>query len=77
MKATDILKNEHRVILRVLKCLAAATEQAKAGGTLEVGPCRKMIEFFRGFADRCHHGKEEAHFFPTARQRGESPARPL
>src|SRR5512135_3055281 len=61
---------EHRVILRVLQCLSAAADRAEKEGGLDVESIPKMLEFFRGFADRCHHGKEEAHFFPVARQRG-------
>jgi len=70
MKATDILQEEHRVILRVLQCLSAAADRAEKEAGLDVESIPKMLEFFRGFADRCHHGKEEAHFFPVARQRG-------
>ena len=70
MKATDILQEEHRVILRVLQCLSAAVDRGATEGGLDVESIPKMLEFFRGFADRCHHGKEEAHFFPVARQRG-------
>jgi hemerythrin-like domain-containing protein len=70
MKATEVMREEHRVIERVLQCLTAATDQAEDGGTLDGASARKMIDFLRGFADRCHHGKEEAKFFPLARQRG-------
>ena len=70
MKATDVMREEHRVIKRVLLCLTAAADQAEKGDMLDAESIRKMIEFFRGFADRCHHGKEEARFFPVARQRG-------
>ena len=56
MKATDILRKEHVVIKRVLQCLTAATDQAEKIGTLDSESLRKMIEFFRGFADHCHHG---------------------
>ena len=70
MKATDVMREEHRVIKRVLQCLTAAADQAEKGEALNMESGRKMIEFFRGFADRCHHGKEEAKFFPLARQRG-------
>jgi hemerythrin-like domain-containing protein len=70
MKATNILQEEHRVILRVLQCLSAAAKQAEKESRLDVESIRKMLEFFRGFADRCHHGKEEVLFFPVAHQRG-------
>ena len=70
MKATDTMRAEHAVIKRVLQCLTKALDQVAHGGTLDGASAAKMIEFFREFADRCHHGKEEAHFFPLARQRG-------
>jgi len=70
MKATDIMTDEHRLIKGVLQCLAAAIDRAEQGGSLDIESIREMIEFFREFADRCHHGKEEVYFFPLARQRG-------
>ena len=56
MKATDVMREEHRVIKRVLLCLTAAADPAEKGDMLDAESIRKMIEFFRGFADRCHHG---------------------
>ncbi len=70
MNATDTMKEEHRLILRVLQCLSAAADQAEKEPGIDVGSIQKMLEFFRGFADGCHHAKEEAHFFPLARLRG-------
>ncbi len=64
MKATDILKEEHQVILRVLDCLAAVAKDAERTNNLDTDSLRKSLEFFRGFADACHHGKEEAQLFP-------------
>jgi hemerythrin-like domain-containing protein len=65
MKATDILREEHQVILRVLDCLAAMVECAEQRNELDTENIHKAIEFFRGFADACHHGKEEAQLFPV------------
>jgi len=70
MSATDTMREEHGVILRVLRCLSASADQAEKEPGLDVESIQKMLEFFRGFADGCHHAKEEAHFFPLARQRG-------
>ena len=69
MKATDTMKEEHRLILRVLQCLSAAADQAEKEPGLDVESIQKMLEFFRGFADRCHHAKEEAHFWFIRRKR--------
>jgi hemerythrin-like domain-containing protein len=70
MKATDTMKEEHRLILRVLQCLSVAADKAEKEPGLDVESIQKMLEFFRDFADRCHHAKEEDHFFPLARSRG-------
>ena len=63
MKPVEILKNEHRVIEVVLNCLESMAEKALRDGKLEAEPARQAVDFFRNFADRCHHGKEEAHLF--------------
>lgn len=70
MKATDIMKAEHRTIERVLECLRRATDQAEQSAALDGESIRGMLQFFRDFADQCHHGKEEKRFFPVARRRG-------
>ncbi len=70
MKATDVLRAEHRIIQSVLKCLAAATEDVAAGGRLDVTSCGQMLVFFREFVDACHHRKEEGYLFPVTQQRG-------
>jgi len=70
MKPTDILSSEHRVIEQVLSCLEKMLDQAAAAGRLEPQPAKDAVAFFRNFADRCHHGKEEAHLFPAMEARG-------
>lgn len=70
MTPTEVLSAEHRVILRVLSCLEAIVEEASAQGKLEAEPAASAIAFFRGFADQCHHGKEEKYLFGLMEQRG-------
>lgn len=70
MKATDILSREHEVILQMLDCLERIVEEASANGKLEAQPARDAIGFFQIFADKCHHGKEEAHLFPAMEAKG-------
>jgi hemerythrin-like domain-containing protein len=70
MQATDVLMSEHRVIEMVLSCLEAITAQAEASGTLDAISAAQTLDFLRGFADRCHHGKEEKHLFPLLESRG-------
>jgi hemerythrin-like domain-containing protein len=70
MKPTEILGNEHRIIERVLSCLEAISRQAKSAGRLDEHSAKDAVAFFRNFADRCHHGKEEAHLFPALEAKG-------
>jgi hemerythrin-like domain-containing protein len=70
MKATDILMDEHRVIEQVLNCLEKLANRCEAGETLDSDSALEALAFFRNFADRCHHGKEEGHLFPLLEARG-------
>lgn len=68
--ATEILRNEHDAILRMLD----ATEEVarRLGRSEHVQPkmLEDLLEFFRLFADRCHHGKEEDLLFPLLEKKG-------
>jgi hemerythrin-like domain-containing protein len=70
MKPTEILSAEHRVIEQVLNVLEKMTAQAEQTGTLEKRDASDAVEFFRMFADKCHHGKEEAQLFPALEAKG-------
>jgi hemerythrin-like domain-containing protein len=70
MKATEILMDEHRVIEQVLSCLEKLADRCEAGEKLDGTSALEALEFFRNFADRCHHGKEEGHLFPLLEARG-------
>jgi len=70
MRPTEILMDEHRVIETVLDCLEAMAARCAEGGSLDAQSAREAVDFFRGFADRCHHGKEEAELFPAMEARG-------
>ena len=70
MLATEILSQEHQVILRVLDCLEQMIQTAASTGRLDGEAARDAIEFFQVFADQGHHGKEEAHLFPAMEAKG-------
>ncbi len=70
IKPLEILMNEHRVIEQVLSCLEKVTERCQVEGKLDEDSTRQALEFFRTFADRCHHGKEEAQLFPVLQGHG-------
>lgn len=66
-KATEALKHEHRIIERVLE---AVQRLADSSAELSIDPWGKAIEFIRGFADQCHHLKEEKILFPALENHG-------
>lgn len=63
MEATDILMNEHRVIERVLDALEIAARALKQGAAVRPGFFLDAADFIAGFADGCHHRKEEGVLF--------------
>lgn len=63
MKATDVLSEEHRVIERVLDSLEAGANRLEAGEPISPEFFLSAVEFVRGFADGCHHRKEEGSLF--------------
>jgi len=62
-QAIDMLMHEHRVIEKVLEALLAFTDRLEQGGQGERATLSEFAEFFRNFADKCHHGKEEDKLF--------------
>jgi hemerythrin-like domain-containing protein len=65
--ATEVLKEEHRVIEKVLDALERL---ANAAETSALAEWDKVIDFARNFADKCHHLKEENLLFPALEERG-------
>jgi hemerythrin-like domain-containing protein len=72
MSATDVLKNEHRGVERMLAIVEAASNRLTTGGDVPVELYLKAVDFFRGFTDGCHHAKEESKLFPALEQHGVS-----
>lgn len=65
MKATDILSSEHRVIERVITTLETAASQLENNQPVRPGFFIDAADFIKGFADGCHHRKEEGVLFKT------------
>lgn len=70
MRPTEILKQEHRLIERLLWILERAVQELEEGNEISADILKKSLEFIRTFADRCHHGKEEDSLFPLLEKRG-------
>jgi hemerythrin-like domain-containing protein len=59
VKATEILKQEHRLIEQVLDCLEEGAYRLEDGEEIEADFFINAAEFVAGFADGSHHRKEE------------------
>ena len=67
---TQILRDEHDVILRGLELLESCSTRLTDGQTVPPDTLESIIEFFRLYADKTHHGKEEALLFPAMVAKG-------
>lgn len=70
MKPTDILIKEHDAILNMLNILEEVCLRLDNGERVEETDLENIVEFFKVFADKCHHGKEEDILFPAMEEYG-------
>ena len=68
MRPTEVLSVEHRVIERVLSCLELMVRRGP--GHFDPNLAEQALDFFRSYADRFHHAKEEDLLFPALERRG-------
>ena len=59
----ESMVQEHELIVEVLASLQAMTERLAAGEPVDRKDVADFGRFFRDFADKCHHGKEEDRLF--------------
>lgn len=65
-----VLQAEHVTILRVIEILRNLLTRSEQGNGFERRAFERCVEFFRFFADACHHAKEEDLLFPVLESRG-------
>jgi len=70
LRPTEQLKEEHRVIEKVLSALDEFATALHEGRDVSAESLEKAADFFSNFADKCHHSKEERHLFPLLEQSG-------
>lgn len=68
--ATSILRQEHEAILSMLEVAEEVGRRLEQHQTVSPETLAGLLEFFRLFADRCHHGKEEDLLFPLLEKKG-------
>lgn len=70
MEVTKGLKQEHQDIQHVIDLMEQMSNRLVSGDSSMVPPLREAVDFVRGFADRCHHDKEEKLLFPALEASG-------
>lgn len=67
---TQVLKDEHTLILQALDALERKIAALEAGAAPDRAYFEKAVQFLRTFADQCHHGKEENLLFKAMVDQG-------
>jgi len=70
VKATQELSTEHGAVLVGLKILDKVTASIAEKDEQAPEHLERLLDFFKGFVDVCHHGKEEDVLFPELERRG-------
>ena len=69
MKATEMLANEHRLMLKALDTFTLAKKRLENGEHPEALFFKKAVEFSKTFSDKFHHFKEEFLLFGLLAQK--------
>jgi hemerythrin-like domain-containing protein len=70
MRATQLLMEEHEIILRGLRVLEALADRAARGTDVPAKAVGDALDFLSQFADIHHHHKEEEILFPALEEAG-------
>ena len=70
--ASNLLMEEHQVILSVIALLDRQAELLSDGEDVPVNLLRESVRFFRDYADHRHHGKEEDLLFTALVREGQA-----
>ena len=77
MRATEVLRDEHRVVEHVLETLEKVTDRLQAGKTVSTEVLEDSLDFLNNFVDRHQHAKEENILFPAVEAAGGTEERSL
>jgi hemerythrin-like domain-containing protein len=64
---------EHRLIERVIQVMKGQVDRIETEKKVDSDLLEGVINFFQGYADRCHHGKEEGILFRDINKKALSP----
>ena len=65
----DVLITEHKLILRAVELIKKEATKMHANKKVNPNFITAAVDFFRTYADRFHHGKEEGILFRSYRKR--------
>lgn len=65
MKATDELREDHKIINEFLEVMTAINNKIAGGDDINGKHLTSIANFLKDFADTYHHGREEELFFPA------------
>lgn len=74
MRSTEVLREEHRWILRMLQCLEHVCRECERTGRLAAEGAAELMALFKHFADGLHQEREERCLFPRLLARAGSVA---
>jgi hemerythrin-like domain-containing protein len=66
-RATDDLRNEHKIIKRLRNIAKRCSDEIYAGHDIPFDDIKMVIVVIEEFKDRGHHGKEECAYFPSVK----------
>ncbi|SDK25344.1 hemerythrin domain-containing protein [Microbulbifer yueqingensis] len=67
---TDVLRKEHQLIQKMVRAAQQEATDIQQSGKVDRARIGKFHDFFKNFADKCHHAKEERELFPVLREVG-------
>ena len=69
-RITDLLRNEHEAILKILEILDANAQKAAGGVRIEPKILDGLMRCLEDYVDPCHHRNEESILFATLEKKG-------
>jgi hemerythrin-like domain-containing protein len=76
VRCTELLRQDHRIILRSLNVLQSMVD-GENGERIDQDDAATLLRFLRMFADEHHHLKEEGVLFPEVMRTSEAQGGPL
>jgi hemerythrin-like domain-containing protein len=73
LSPTGVLRKEHELIQKMVNTAKQDAKKIQKSGAVDTERMASFHDFFKNFADRCHHAKEEDELFPVLREHNVDP----